>query len=212
MTATSSVFKPAKHEHLRSRQECGVDLERRVFGGRADEDDVAGLDARQEGVLLRLVEAVNLVDEDNRAAPGRPAQAFGLRHHLADFLDARQHGAERDEPRLRRVGDDPRERRLAGARRPPEDDRLEQVALDRLAQRPAGCQQLLLADEFVEGPRPHPLGERSPGGGGAGRGFFREERIHRRFQVVTKPRKHEKSYGHTSCFRVFVASRWRRAS
>jgi hypothetical protein len=87
-------------------------------------------------------------------------------------------GAERYEPRLRRVGDDSRERRLAGARRPPEDDRLEQVALDRLAQRPAGCQQLFLADEFVEGPRTHPLGQRRAGLGGAGGGFFGKERVH----------------------------------
>ena len=36
---------------------------------------------------------------------------------------------------LRRVGDDARERRLAGAGRAPQDDRLQQVALDRLAQR-----------------------------------------------------------------------------
>ena len=40
---------------------------------------VAGLDARQEGVLLRLVEPVNLVDEEDRArwpwcvAPSRRA-------------------------------------------------------------------------------------------------------------------------------------------
>ena len=34
--------------------------------------------------------------------------------------------------------DQPRERRLAGARRAPEDDRLQAIVLDRLAQRPAG--------------------------------------------------------------------------
>jgi hypothetical protein len=85
------VFRPRSTNTFDREQECGVDLERGVFRGRADEDDVAGLDARQEGVLLRLVEAVNLVDEDNRAAPGRPPQPFGLGHHLADFLDARHH-------------------------------------------------------------------------------------------------------------------------
>ena len=57
-------------------------------------------------------------------------------------------------------GDDPRERRLAGAGRSPEDDRLQQVALDRVAQRRARAEQLLLADELVERARPHPLGER----------------------------------------------------
>ena len=57
-----------QHEDLRARQQRRVDLERRVLGGRADQHDVAGLDARQEGVLLRLVEAVDLVDEDDGAA------------------------------------------------------------------------------------------------------------------------------------------------
>src|SRR5204862_7970507 len=41
-----------------------------------------------------------------------------------------------------------------------------------------GRQQLFLADEFIEGPRAHPLGERSSRFRGAGGGFFRKERIH----------------------------------
>ena len=65
-----------------------------------------------------------------------------------------------DEVRLRHLGDDARQRRLAGAGRSPQDDRLEQVALDRLAQRPAGREDLVLADDLVERARPHPLGER----------------------------------------------------
>jgi hypothetical protein len=59
-----------QHEHLRAREQRRVHLERRVLGGGADQHDVAGLDARQERVLLRLVEAVDLVDEDDRAAAG----------------------------------------------------------------------------------------------------------------------------------------------
>ena len=58
---------------LRAREQRRVHLERRVLGRRADEDDVAGLDARQEGVLLRLVEAVDLVDEEDRAAAAQAA-------------------------------------------------------------------------------------------------------------------------------------------
>ena len=59
-----------------------------------------------------------------------------------------------------RLGDQARERGLAGAGRAPEDDRLQQVALDGLAQRLPGRQQILLADELVERARPHALGER----------------------------------------------------
>ena len=44
-----------------------VDLEVGVLGGRADQDDRAVLDPRQQRVLLRLVPAVHLVDEEDGA-------------------------------------------------------------------------------------------------------------------------------------------------
>ena len=153
----------AKREDLRSRQQRGVHLERRVLGRRADQDDVAGLDAREERVLLRLVEAVNLVDEDDGSPLQLPARVLGGGHHLLDFLDAGHDGAERHEARLRRLRNQARERGLAGARRSPQDDRLQPIALDGLAQRPARREHILLADELVERRRAHPLGERCVG-------------------------------------------------
>ena len=150
----------AQHEDLGARQQRRVDLERWILGRRADEHDVAGFDAGQKRVLLRLVEAMDFVDEDDRSAAGGPSQALGVGHDLADFLDAGQHGAERHEASLRRVRDDAGERRLAGAGRAPENDRLQEIALDGFAQRLAGREQLLLADELVERARAHPLGQR----------------------------------------------------
>ena len=50
-----------------TRQQRRVDLEVRVLGGRADQRDHALLDRRQQRVLLRLVEAVDLVEEQDRA-------------------------------------------------------------------------------------------------------------------------------------------------
>ena len=147
-------------EHLRARQQRGVHLEGRVLGRRADQRDVAGFDARQERILLRLVEAVDLVDEQDGAARRHAARGLGLGHHGLDVPDAGEHRAERDEVRARRRGDEPGHRRLAGARRAPQDDRLQRVALDGGAQRLAGRQQLLLAHELVERPRAHPLGQR----------------------------------------------------
>ena len=58
----------AQHVDARPRQQRAVDLERRVLGGRADEAHRAVLDVRQERVLLRLVEAVHLVEEQHRLA------------------------------------------------------------------------------------------------------------------------------------------------
>ena len=130
--AQVSHCQTVQHEHLRPRQQRGVHLERRVLGRGSDEDDVAGFDTRKEGVLLRFVEPVDLVDEHDGAAARGAAQSLRFGHDLADFLDARHDGAERHELGARRVGDDPRERCLASARRTPEDERLEQIALDGL--------------------------------------------------------------------------------
>jgi hypothetical protein len=59
-----------QHEHAGAAEKCADDLEGRVLGGGADEGDGAGLDVGQECVLLRLVEAVYLVAEEDGAAAG----------------------------------------------------------------------------------------------------------------------------------------------
>ena len=55
-------------------EQRGVEFEGRVLGRGADEADGAALDVGQESVLLRLVEAMNLIDEED----GARAQAGGL--------------------------------------------------------------------------------------------------------------------------------------
>ena len=57
----------------------------------------ARLDVGQKRVLLRLVEAVNLVDEDDGAAAVLLALARASAITCLDFLDAGQHRDERDE-------------------------------------------------------------------------------------------------------------------
>jgi hypothetical protein len=80
-----------------------------------------------------------------------------------------KHRAEGDEPRPRRLGNQPGERRLAGARRTPQDDRSKAVVLDGLAQGLAGRENVLLADELVEARRTHAFSEGSAGRGRGGR-------------------------------------------
>ena len=53
--------------HFRAREKRRDDFERRIFGGRADESDVAGFDVGKKSVLLGLVEAMDLVDENDGA-------------------------------------------------------------------------------------------------------------------------------------------------
>ena len=70
----SSARERLQHEHAGAREQRAVDLEAGVLGGGADEGDGAVLGRRQEAVLLRLVEPVDLVDEEDglRAAGLEP--------------------------------------------------------------------------------------------------------------------------------------------
>jgi hypothetical protein len=66
-----------EHVDLGAGKQRGVDFERGIFGCCANQHDVAALDVGQKRVLLSLVEAVNFVDEEDRAA-SELAQALGL--------------------------------------------------------------------------------------------------------------------------------------
>ena len=59
---------------LAARQQRGVHLEVRVLGGRADQRAGALFHGRQQGILLCLVEAVDLVEKEDRA-PAVPRRA-----------------------------------------------------------------------------------------------------------------------------------------
>src|SRR5438105_13486873 len=52
-------------ENLRPRNERAVDVEKRIVRRRADESEVSAFDVGQENVLLRFVEMMDLVDEQN---------------------------------------------------------------------------------------------------------------------------------------------------
>ena len=159
-------------EDLAAGEQRGVDLEGGVLRRGADEDDAALLDERQEGVLLRLVEAVDLVDEeDGPHAEG--ARLLGAGHDLLDLLDAARDGAEGDELRLREVCDHVGEGGLADAGRPPEDHRGDLVALDHRAQELPGPDEVLLPDELLERARPHAARERLRRGASGLRGGLR---------------------------------------
>ncbi len=167
-----------QHINAAAREQRGVDFEGRIFGGGADQADAAFLDVREEGILLRFVEAVNFVDEDD-GARAVLAGAVGIAHDLLDFLDAGEHGGKLDEVGLGDAGNDLGEGGLAGARRTPEDHRSGVVALDLHAQRLARPDQVLLSNEFIERARAHAIGERASA---LGAGVFRRdgrEQVHK---------------------------------
>ena len=154
------VGQALQHMHGRARQERGVHLERRVLGGRAEEDDVAVLDVREHDVLLSLVEAMDLIDEQDGPLIGEPAQLARLFDELAQLRHPAGDGGHSSEPCLRMLRADRRERRLARAGRPPEDHRRQLSCVDRLPQDAALADDVLLPDELVEVARSHPSSER----------------------------------------------------
>ncbi len=132
----------------------------------ADERHEPGLDDRQQRVLLCLVEAVDLVQEEDRALPVRAEPLARSCDHRLHVGLAGVDGRELLEGGARDRRDQARDGRLARAGRPVQDHRAEPVLLDRAPQGRAGPEQVLLACDLVERPRAKPLGERRPGGQG----------------------------------------------
>ncbi len=157
------LFVGERFEHIdaAAREQRRNNLKGRILGRCADQPDGAALDVGQKGVLLRLVEAVNLIDEQD----GARVHLRGLRggdHHLLDLLDAAHHGGKLDEGGLGGLGDDLGQRGLAHSRRTPQNHgagprSVELVAFDLHAQRFAGANQVLLAAQLIQRARAHPL-------------------------------------------------------
>ena len=145
-----SAVRALEHEHARPGQERRVDLERRVLCRCADENHRPVLDVGQDHVLLGLVEAVNLVDEEDRAPSLHAEAVLGVPDDGAEIGDSRSYSAHGTEVALRGVGHQVGESRLAGARRAPEDDGGYAVGLDAAAEDSIGPDDVLLPDELVE--------------------------------------------------------------
>ena len=159
---------------FRAGEKRGDDFERGIFGCGANEEDVAGFDVREEGVLLGFVEAVDFVDEDDGAQAGA-GFFFGFGHDFFYFLDAAGDSAEGDEFAFGEAGDKARESGFAAAGRSPEEHGGEIVGFDLHAKGFAGAEEFFLADEFVESAGAHALGEGLEGRGGFGFGEGGEE-------------------------------------
>jgi hypothetical protein len=91
---------------------------------------------RQEGILLRLVEPVHLVDEQ-QCALARLEARLGLGEHAAHLGQARHDRRHRLEARLRIARQQQRQRGLAATRRAPQHHRMQTPGLHRTPERAA---------------------------------------------------------------------------
>ncbi|OFV90089.1 MAG: hypothetical protein A3J75_01795 [Acidobacteria bacterium RBG_16_68_9] len=101
------------------RQQRRDDLKRGVLRGRADEHQGAVLDMRQEGILLCLVEAMDLVNDQYRGAPVVGSLRPRLLDHVAQLLHPGEHGREVNARRIRGLGEQMGEGGLSAPRRSP---------------------------------------------------------------------------------------------
>jgi hypothetical protein len=158
---------PAEYQHLRAAQQCGVQFEGRVFGGGADQKDGPVFHMGQEPILLGLVEAVDLVHEQQRSL-AVAAPNLGRLEHLAQFRNAGENGADLDEMQGAFIGKQAGDGGLADPGRPPQDQAGQAAGGQHHAQRRLGAKHLVLSDHLGQRPRAQPVGQR-PGGAGPGR-------------------------------------------
>ena len=163
-----------------AREQRRVDLEVRVLGGRADQRDGPLLDRGQERVLLGLVEAVDLVEEEDRA-PAACAEPLagagraprGRRPTVAETAESSSNSAPVVSATIRASVVLP----VPGGPTGSSDGT--RSRLDRAPQRPARPDDVLLADELVERPRAQPPRERRRRRPAAGRRPPRRDRPQR---------------------------------
>ncbi len=145
-----------------AREKRGVQFEGRIFRRRADENDRAVLHDRKKRILLRAIEAMDLVHEKQRLSAGRAPQTRRF-EHLLEVGDAREDRRYLLEGVVHFTRQQAGDRRLSGTRRPPEDHGPERTAFQHPRERPLGTGQMLLPDDLGQSARAQAFGQRATG-------------------------------------------------
>ena len=147
-----------QHEHLAAGQKGSDHLKGGILRRGADQHDGARFHGAQQGILLRLVEAVDLIDEeDRRARLGEERLGLGRVDDFADFLHTGADRRESIEFALQTIGDNPGQRGLSHARRTPQNEGRQSAGVHHVPQDASGADQMLLTDVIGQGFGPHSL-------------------------------------------------------
>jgi hypothetical protein len=112
-----------------------------------DEHHGAVFHDRQKRILLGAIEPMHLIDEQQRSLAHLAPCARRV-ERLLQIGDAGKHRRELFEMQLGGIGQEPRNRGLAGARRSPEDQRTQRARRKHARQRAIGPQDMILADDI----------------------------------------------------------------
>ena len=151
-------IEPVEDQHLRAAEQRRVQLEAGILGGGAHQRHRAALDIGQETVLLRAVEAVDLVHEQQRAL-ARLQRGLGFGEDLLEIGHAREHRADRHEAHVHRIGEQAGDAGLARARRAPQHHAREPARRHHPADRALGSGDVLLPDHLAERARSQAIGQ-----------------------------------------------------
>ncbi|SIM84172.1 Uncharacterised protein [Mycobacteroides abscessus subsp. abscessus] len=151
-------------------EQRGDHREARVLGGRGHQHHPAVLHPGQQGILLGLGEAVDLIQEQHGGDAVQVPVIQGLLHHRAHILDPGGDRGQLHELPPGTAGDDVGDGGLAGAGRAPQDHGAGSgragVLPGEHPQRGAGLQSMGLPHDLLDGARAHPHRQRAAGAGG----------------------------------------------
>ena len=116
-------------EDAAAAHQGAIDREERILGRGPDQNDLPLLHAGQEHVLLRLVETMDLVDEQQSSLAGGREPIEGLGQHFAKLFDAAGHGAELLEVTAAFLGQEPGQSGFSAAGRAKKNHRPKPVRL-----------------------------------------------------------------------------------
>jgi len=143
---------------LATTEKSGIDFEGRILRRGADQRDQPAFDGVQQGILLCLVEAVDLVDEEEETT-SLPSLTLGTLQHFTEFLHARFHGRKAFHGHTDRRRKGMGERRLARPRRTPQDDGRQLSTLGEHPQRPTLTEKVVLSGNGLDIMWPGTFGE-----------------------------------------------------
>jgi len=110
----------------------------------------------KDRILLSLVEAMDLVDEEDRSQAGSALDS-GFRHDLSEVRNSGGDSRDRHQSGFCLCGQQARQRRLAAAWRAPQHDAGQVAGAGQL---PQHLDNPSLPDQIVKGLRAHPGGQR----------------------------------------------------
>jgi hypothetical protein len=138
-----------KHQNPAPGEKGRNNVERGIFGGRADEGQQAAFHVGEKGILLAFVETMDFIHENNGGGVALILGDLGLGHYFPDLLDPGQHRGKERKISAGGSGENPGQGGFAGAGRAPEQQGREVFLVDEPAEQLVFAQQLFLSDKLI---------------------------------------------------------------